>query len=310
MKPRVPIVEESGRILCVQPTAKCTVSSQEVLQEDKTSVDGKKSNSPEGPIKSFPFLRLPAEIRWQIYEYLFEPHRVEILRSKEKNVDPSKPARYRLFHRQQKPRNPTTQTMHYNGHHIRHTPLLFGLVFTCRTIYCETILLLYSRTQFIFNSTNSIMRFLRTTSTDAQTAVRHVELNHIMYNEPRLTAFRQYKIRSDFAWYNACDELAAACVSLKVLHVKLSIYDWPIRLEIGELWSMPLLLFGHHDGGLDYAGIQLQMKRFGNERLRAVARSLEQKMMKPKMFQIREDERLAKELMGPIKAKKVLKMVV
>ena len=123
-------------------------------------------------------------------------------------------------------------------------------------------------------------------------------------------AFRTFKIRSDIAWYIACDEMASACVSLKVLHVRLAIYDWPIRLKIGEPWSMPLLLFGHYDGGLDYAGVQLQMKRFQDDKLRSVARALEQKMMKPKMFQIREDERLAKELMGPIEAKKILKLVV
>ncbi|KAE8378221.1 hypothetical protein BDV26DRAFT_261996 [Aspergillus bertholletiae] len=154
------------------------------------------------------------------------------------------------------------------------------------------------------------MRFLRTTSKDHQIAIRHVELNHIMYNEPRLTAFRIFKTRSDISWYNACDDMASAFPSLKVLHARLAIYDWPIRLEIGELWSMPLLLFGHYDGGLDYADIQLQMNRFQHAKLRTVAHALEQKMMKPKMFQIREDERLAKELTGPIKAKKILRITV
>ncbi|GMF75258.1 unnamed protein product [Aspergillus oryzae] len=297
------------RILLSHSSPKCSFSEQKV-QDNKQSVSGKKVNSPEEPAKSALLLDLPAEIRWQIYQYLFEPHRVEILRRKDMNTDTSKPARYRLCHRQQKPRSPSTQAVDHDGHRTRHTPFLFGLVFTCRTIYCEAVLLLYSTAQFIFNSANSIIRFLRTTSKDFQAAIRHVELNHIMYNEPRLTEFRPFKIRSDIAWYNACEEMASACVSLKVLHVRLAIYDWPIRLEIGELWSMPLLLFGHYDGGLDYAGIQLQMRRFQDDKLRTVERALEQTMMKPKMFQIREDERLSKELMGPIKAKKVLKIVV
>lgn len=292
------------RVLLAQPAIKCME-----VRKDKLA-DAVKPNFSEVLAKPAPFLHLPAEIRWQIYQYLFEPHRVEILRCKGKNPDPSRPIRYRLYHRQQKPRSPSTQAMHSSGYHIRRTSLLFNLVFTCRTIYCETIFLVYSTAQFIFNSTNSIVRFLSTTSEDAQAAIRHIELNHIMYNEPRLTAFRQYKIRSDIAWYNACDEIATTCVSLKVLHVKLAIYDWPIRLEIGELWSMPLLLFGHYDGGLDYAGIQLQMTRFNSESLRIVARALEQKLMKPKMFQIWEDERPAKDLMGPVKARKVLRLVV
>ncbi|GAB1204615.1 hypothetical protein APSETT445_003271 [Aspergillus pseudonomiae] len=243
------------RILFPQPAPKCSISAPKV-QDSKPLVSGKKVNSPEVLAKPASLLGLPAEIRWEIYQYLFEPHRVEILRRKDKNTDTSRPARYRLYHRQQKPRSPSTQAV------------------------------------------------------DHQAAVRHVELSHIMYNEPRLMAFRTFKIRSDIAWYIACDEMASACVSLKVLHVRLAIYDWPIRLKIGEPWSMPLLLFGHYDGGLDYAGVQLQMKRFQDDKLRSVARALEQKMMKPKMFQIREDERLAKELMGPIKAKKILKLVV
>ncbi|OGM42848.1 hypothetical protein ABOM_009442 [Aspergillus bombycis] len=297
------------RVLFSQPAPKCSTSAQKA-QENKLFVPGKKVNSSEGPAKPASLLGLPAEIRWEIYQYLFEPHRVEILRRKDKNTDTSWPARYRLYHRQQKPRNPSTQAVGNNGHRTRPTPFLFGLVFTCRTIYCETVLLLYSTAQFIFSSAKSIMRFLRTTSKDHLAAVHHVELSHIMYNEPRLTAFRTFKIRSDLAWYSACDEMASACVSLKVLHARIAIYDWPIRLEIGELWSMPLLLFGHYDGGLDYAGVQLQMKRFQDDKLRSVARALEQKMMKPKMFQIREDEQLAKELMGPIKARKILKLVV
>ncbi|KNG83367.1 hypothetical protein ANOM_009008 [Aspergillus nomiae NRRL 13137] len=218
----------------------------------------KESQFPRGTGKAASLLGLPAEIRWEIYQYLFEPHRVEILRRKDKNTNTSRPARYRLYHRQQKPRNPSTQAVFSNGHRTRPTPFLFGLVFTCRTIYCEAVLLLYSTAQFIFSSSNSIMRFLRTTSKDHQAAVRHVELSHIMYNEPRLMAFRTFKIRSDIAWYIACDEMASACVSLKVLHVRLAIYDWPIRLKIGEPWSMPLLLFGHYDGGLDYAGVSFK----------------------------------------------------
>ncbi|KAE8160567.1 hypothetical protein BDV40DRAFT_302154 [Aspergillus tamarii] len=297
------------RILLPQHASKCSISATKVL-ENKLLGPGKKTSPSREPAKPASFLGLPAEIRWQIYQYLFEPHRVEILRRKDKNTDTSRPARYRLYHCQQKSRSPYTQAVDHNGHRTRHTPFLFGFVFTCRTIYCETILLLYTTAQFIFNSANSIIRFLRTTSKDCQAAIRHVELNHIMYNEPRLTAFRTFKIRSDVAWYNACDEMASACASLKVLHVRLAIYDWPIRLEVGELWSMPLLLFGYYDGGLDYAGVQLQMKRFQDDKLRTVARALEQRIMKPKMFQIREDERLSRELMGPIKAKQILRLVV
>ncbi|KAF7596160.1 hypothetical protein BBP40_003059 [Aspergillus hancockii] len=303
--PKADYPTQISKILYTQYATKAIVSSQEA-QNNTPSVAVKNVSPLSQLARPASFLRLPQEIRWQIYQYLFEPRRVEILRLKEKTAVPSKTSHYRLYHKLQQARNLFTQAMLLYG---EDATLLFNLVFTCQTIYSETILLLYSTTQFIFNSTNSMVRFLKTTSKDTQAAIQHVELNHIMYNEPRLTAFRPYKIRSDIAWYNVCDDMAEAFSSLKVLHVKIAIYDWPIRLEVGELWSMPLLLFGHHNGGLDFVNIQLQMRRFKNERLQTVARALEQKMMKPRMFQIREDGRLAKELAGPIKAKSVLRLV-
>ncbi|THC91568.1 hypothetical protein EYZ11_008963 [Aspergillus tanneri] len=256
-----------------------------------------------------PFQRLPPEIRWQIYQDLFYPHRVEILRCKDKSPDPSRPARYRLYHRQLQPRDTQSQDIRPSTGRRSYPPLPLALIFTCRLMYCETILLFYSTMQFVFISTKSAARFLKITDKDAQSAIRHVELNHVMYNEPRLTEFRVYKFRSDMAWYLVCDDMAQALVSLSVLHVHMTVYDWPIHLEVGERWSFPLLVFGQYGDQLDYAKIRLRMPRFSEEKLRFVARDLEQKIMKPQRFQIREDERLARKLMGSVKAKKILKVV-
>ncbi|KAE8145214.1 hypothetical protein BDV25DRAFT_170685 [Aspergillus avenaceus] len=260
--------------------------------------------------KASGLLRLPAELRWQIYQYLFVPCRVEIVRTKNKSDDARKPAHWRLKHQRMRPREPNSQKPLASRNRRDKWPSpMINLVFSCRTIYCETVLLLYSTTQFVFNSTNTVKRFLKTTTADAQSVVHHVELNHTMYNEPHLMEFREYKIRSDIAWYDACDQMAASFSTLKVLHIKLAINDWPIRLELGELWSMPLLQFAHYDGGLDYTGVQLQMKMFKDEKLRAVSRALEKKIMNPKKFQIREDEEMAWELMKSVKATKALRVI-
>ncbi|OJJ36822.1 hypothetical protein ASPWEDRAFT_430380 [Aspergillus wentii DTO 134E9] len=252
--------------------------------------------------KPAPFQRLPAEIRWKIYQYLFGTYRVDILR--QKNKDKSKPA-YRLYHRQLYPRNPKNQgTPPPLAASARLLPPPFSLVFTCKSIYCDTLLLLYSKTQFVFHSTRAVTRFLQTTSKDAQASIHHIELNHIMYHEPHLTEFRPFKLRSDIAWYLACEDLSLCLTSLRVLHINQTIWDWPIRLLIGELWSLPLLFFR----GLEYADVKLCMSMFKEDKLKQVAKLLEERIMNAEAYQSREDERLAKELRGPVRAN-VLKLV-
>lgn len=130
-----------------------------------------------------------------------------------------------------------------------------------------------------------------------------------MYNEPRLLGFRVFKHRADLAWYCACEDLAVACKSLKVLHVNMRIWDWPIRLELGERWSWPLLVFERYGNKLDFANVRLEMCRFGEEKLKDVAREVEKRIMRPEAWQIREDERLARELNGRGKKGRVLKLV-
>ncbi|PLB54272.1 hypothetical protein P170DRAFT_397515 [Aspergillus steynii IBT 23096] len=257
------------------------------------------------------FLLLPPEIRWQIYQELFHLYRVEIIRRKDKKKgkkkrDPPKSTPYRLCHRHLVPRGVRSQTVWRNPGRPAYEPLPIAIVFACKLTYCETIHLFYSKMQFVFNCTKTIARFLKTASKDSQSAINHVELNHIMYNEPRLTEFREYKFRSDRAWYLVCDEMSQSFGSLRVLHVHMTVFDWPIHLEIGERWSFPLLVFGEHGRQLDIAHIWLQMPRFSKEKLKSVARSIEEKIMRPESFQIREDERLARKLMGRVKARKIL----
>lgn len=160
------------------------------------------------------------------------------------------------------------------------------------------------------SSTKTAARFLRTTSREAQGCIRHLELEHEMYNEPRLTEHRVFKLRSDAAWRRVCEDMAGAFSGLRVLHVQLSIWDWPIRLTVGEGWSVPLLFFGREGKGMmDFVAVRLKMSMFGEKRLAEVARGLEERMMDPVKFQIREDERVARELAGPVKTR-VLKLVI
>ena len=239
---------------------------------------------------------------------------MEIQHLKHKTADHSIRTIRRLYHQPLRPRNPQTQSPFYNSYHNekqqqQQRALPLSLIRSCKTIYRETILHLYTNTQFVFSSTRALSRFLHTTSPDAKTCIRHVELNHIMYNEPRLQHHRLFKHRSDLVWYLAVEDLAVSCKGLRVLHVHLRIWDWPIRLEVGERWSWPLLTFERYGNRVDFASVWLEMGRFGNEALRRVAMEVERRVMVPERFRVREEERVAREARGNVKASRVLKLV-
>lgn len=260
------------------------------------------------------FQRLPNEIRQKVYDIICDTFRVEVQYARRYNMDrPLNAISYRLRHRQLWPRDETTQTVVSRTLSVPpwFPSLPFGLVFSCKSIYHETLLLLYSRMQFVFNSSNAIKRFLQTVPSDAQTVIRHVEINQLMYSEPSLTRFRHWKELSDRTFIRTSHAMSEALTSLRILHVNYKIRDWPIRLTSDERWAVPLLFFcAGHDGRLEYARITLDNPRIKHDKLEKAAKELERRMTKPEAFQMREDARLARELSGPIKAAKVLRIVL
>lgn len=248
-----------------------------------------------------PFFSLPGELRTKIYEYIFDTYRVAIIRHKPPAFEGQKQGRYRLYHKNLQLRDEGSHAI--NSTMSASPPLALAL--TCSKLYLETVLYLYSNTHFVFSSPKVINMFLKRTAKVSQAAIRHLELHHIMYNEPALTEHRIYKCLSDMRWYLTCGDMCEAFTSLKTLHLNLAIADWPIRLEVEEKWALPLKFFRD----LDYADVKLHMGMFKEEKLQKVARKLEEQMMKPEAFQIKNDERIARELMakmGPVKARKVL----
>ncbi|RMJ20747.1 hypothetical protein PHISP_08383, partial [Aspergillus sp. HF37] len=248
-KPTEPDTPAADDLATSQPA--CTKTKVRERQPSQINRRLKSQDPDEPKPPGTNFLSLPPELRWQIYEHFFVLRRVQVLHQRNKDKDRDsighqKP-RYRLYSRQLRPRNPMTQLA--PTHPMQQpTPLPLSLILSCRTVYRETILQLYTQTQFILSSTKTAVRFLRTTSPAAQACIGHLELEHEMYNEPRLTEHRVFKLRSDMAWHRVCEDMAAAFSGLRVLHVHLTIWDWPIRLKVGEGWSVPLLFFGRDDG--------------------------------------------------------------
>jgi hypothetical protein len=251
------------------------------------------------------FFSLPGELRTKIYEEVFGTYRVEIIRDKLPGFKGQKPSRYRLYHE-------NLQLRHLDNHAVLPTksaspPLALPL--TCSRLYQETMLYLYSNTYFAFSSQKVIKMFLRRTAKASQAAIRYLELNHIMYNEPSLTEHRYFKCLSDMKWYLTCGDVSEAFTSLRELYLDLAIADWPIKLKTEEKWTWPLRFFKD----LDYAYITLHMGMFPEEKLRIVGRELEKQMMKAEAWQIKDDERIARELtakMGTPRARRVLNIIL
>ncbi|KAL4771416.1 hypothetical protein BDW60DRAFT_62698 [Aspergillus nidulans var. acristatus] len=173
--------------------------------------------------------------------------------------------------------------------------------------------LLYKCTQFVLASSKCVKRFLDRAPKRAQAVIKHVELRHTMYNEPSLMQNPDLKLRSDKNWYLLCERISLSLKALRVVHVDMTVFDAPIELEIGKLWSLPLLVLGRVGSkkpkGLQFVKIQLRVSRFGEEKLREVERQLEKEMTDLVSMQIQEDKRLAERLTGPRKAGEVLRLV-
>ncbi|KAL4911604.1 hypothetical protein BDW74DRAFT_10635 [Aspergillus multicolor] len=254
--------------------------------------------------------RLPGEIRNRIYSHLFDVQRVEISRSMDENT-----GHRRLTHKLLPPRSLRTQTptmLQYNKKSETQTQLC--VPFVSKLFYNDTLCMLYECTQFAFANTKCVYKFLSRTPKCAQAAIKHIELHHTMYNEPSSLAHREIKLRSDKNWYSLCAKISLTFDALSVLHVDMWVICPSASLEVGEPWSLPLLALGRREGkgkqkGLQFVKIQLRSPRFADVKLEHVARQLEAEMTNPIAMQIREDESIARELAGPVRAGKVLRLV-
>ncbi|KAL2866763.1 uncharacterized protein BJX67DRAFT_381691 [Aspergillus lucknowensis] len=282
---------------------------------------------------------LPSEIRNLIYSYVLQPQRIQIIRAKDASNK-----YYRLYHIQLPPRDPETQYRRCLPRYFSHSspspspspsPTLaskgekkkeptsktkkpkkwspqHALLFTSSRTAAEIMGLVYASTQFVFTSPKAIARFLKTIPAIAKSAINHVELKYTMYNEPRLSRFREIKLRSDRNWFMACRDIADRFPELNVLHVELGVFEAPIDLQIGEPWSLPVLAFqgkGKEGGGLRFMQMKVKCNNFSEGEKRNVERDIEKLLMDPIAYQMREDAKLARELNEPVRGLSVLKLV-
>lgn len=229
------------------------------------------------------FLDLPGEIRTKIYELSFPTTRVEITRAPAR---PEEGNKRRLTHK--------TLPLRGEDHQIDETADIpksvpFGLVLASRQIYKETVCYLYSNTQFVFNSSKALKRFVLKPRCACQAYVHSMELNRVVNGEPRLTFFRKFKLKGDIQWERICRVISWSFPGLKELYFDVDIHDWPIKLRLDEDWAMPILCFSEKKK-VDHAEVKLRMRMFDDDTVKTVAGKLERKLMTDKA-NIERDEK-------------------
>lgn len=160
---------------------------------------------------------LPTELRLLIYGFIWDRRRVRIHR--DPRIDADAPVRYMITYTEKLFRDVESQkVLADDPADTNWFPI--NLMQTCTSIYHECMPFFYQRTQFVFDRTKVLRRFLSTVSVDAKAAIRHVELHHIMQNHPKFGGENNllWKQRSDAGWMRTCNRLVADCSNLQVLH--------------------------------------------------------------------------------------------
>ena len=258
----------------------------------------------------FPFFKLPGELRNRIYGLVFEDRRVgiwrthprrELLRSKLAQNAP-RPYLTTFKHKTPHLAQPHTESKgkgivsrrtvahldlppamkpfdDVNEATYQPSPVSDKLLLTCRLIRDEAVPYLYSNTQFVFKSPNTLLRFLRCTPKAGLAAVRYLEVHHNTYGEPRLTEHCEWKVRSDEKWFRACITISEVLTGLTELTLHLGVCDWPTKMELTEDWALPLLILGDSGRKLDRADVVIKHRAFDDRHCKIAAEGLEDRLM-------------------------------
>ncbi|KAI4121331.1 MAG: hypothetical protein LQ347_006891 [Umbilicaria vellea] len=203
------------------------------------------------------FLRLPGEIRSQIYAYVFEDPQVFYMKSLAKNkglthYQALKPRKGKLgvtlsteATEKRRRRFDLARRLHSTEPPSEYETATgpAALLQVNRLFHRETWHTFYARNTFIFTSHKVLQRFLSALNPSYKGAIRRVMLQYQTYGEPYCTADQQWKDDDDSSWLQACTRAAQEMCGIEELHIKLRINDGPLRLNLEAKWAEPLLAF-------------------------------------------------------------------
>lgn len=251
--------------------SKITYKELNLPAKDPGSLKDKGRDIKSGKKRGLTFLDLPGELRTKIYELSFPTTRVEVTRAPAKSKEDNQ---RRLTHKALAPRD-EDHKIDRNAFIPKSMP--FGLVMASKQVYKETVCYLYSNTQFVFHSSKALKRFVLNSRCACQAYVRSMEIHRVVNGEPHLTFFRQFKLKGDIRWERMCRVISWTFPGLKELYFNVGIHDWPIKLRLDEEWARPILYFAENK--VDHAEVNLRMRMFREDTVKAVAEKLERKLM-------------------------------
>lgn len=255
--------------------------------------------SASGQLKKHTFFDLPGEIRNKVYRYVFDNRRVLVRKAhgyKKPKADTdvvsqaqssSKPSRpycglYGTSIIGKKRLNRDDDRAHID----------IDILFTCRKAYREGICYLYASITFSFISFKPIRRFLNHCRPEALGAIVNLQVYHVIYGEPALTADREWKIRCDKRWMDVCLHMSHKLTGLRQLFIDLRICDWPTQLNLKAAWAQPILDFGEQK----FVDVKARLYHpcFTDEQRAAAARVLEEALMRNEDVEKRREEEALK----------------
>lgn len=203
------------------------------------------------------FLRLPGEIRNQIYAYAFEDPQDFHMKSLAKNkglthYQALKPRKGKLgvtldgaATEKRRRRFDLARRLHSKEPPSEYVTATgpAALLQVNRLFHKETWHMFYARNTFIFTSHKVLQRFLSALNPHYKGAIRRLKLQYQTYGEPYCTVNQQWKDDEDSRWLQACTRAAQEMWGIEELHIKLRINDGPLRLNLEARWVQPLLAF-------------------------------------------------------------------
>jgi hypothetical protein len=269
---------------------------------------------PYDAFATFPFLRLPPELRNKTYDLVFPECRIQLIGNhpqkelaKWKSKSPGERGR--------KPRYRLSCRLLANKD-SKMTPVPLDMLEVCRKINQEATAYLYAKITFQFDSIKTINKFLNLAPKAGIKNITSIELIQNCYGEPRWTRDCAWKDKADDKWSLVCSRIALELTSLRQVELDLELATWPTQLKTTAPWARPLMVL--RGSGLHRVRITLRHYMFPENRLMMAARRLEDLMMTPKgreerdleeaLEAVREFERkeAEKAMMPPVRATKSL----
>jgi len=112
-----------------------------------------------------------------------------------------------------------------------------------RQISKECLAFLYCQVILLSRQASQSMAFFRTVRASTSQHLRHLQLHHSTYGDPKLFEYRKYKAKHDRKWAETCMLAVMRFPNLTSLCINLCVNDTPYRLDLKEKWIQPLLFF-------------------------------------------------------------------